>query len=348
MPYVIAGNLLETVPEPMVLLDTEGTIAGANTPARALLGDWIRGRNYVTALRQPALLSRIEAAFENGTGSEARFVQSDQAGETVFRVTIGPVTKSTVRYDGVLLHFQDITHLREAEEMRRDFVANVSHELRTPLTAILGFIETLRGPARNDAAAQERFLGIMEDEARRMNRMIQDLLSLSRVEGQERMRPQETVDLADVLSGVVASLKPGAEETGNQLRIEGEGGPLPVTGDADQLTQVFLNLTENALKYGGGGRPVILQASRAMGTGTMKGPVIRVDVIDRGDGIDPLHLPRLTERFYRVDTHRSRDMGGTGLGLAIVKHIVNRHRGRLRISSEPGQGSVFSVILPTG
>ncbi|QBY00602.1 two-component sensor histidine kinase [Rhodophyticola sp. CCM32] len=346
MSNAIIGNLLDTVPDPMVMLDKVGTIIACNLPARALLGEWVQGRNYVTALRQPALLSRIEAAYAEGVDCEARFVQTDQAGETIFRVTIRPVTRAMIGYDGVLLHFQDITHLREAEEMRRDFVANVSHELRTPLTAIMGFIETLKGPAREDIAAQDRFLGIMEDEARRMNRMIQDLLSLSRVEGQERMRPQETVNLTDVLSGVIESLRKGAEKTGTVLRIEGADAPLLVTGDSDQLTQVFLNLAENAIKYGGEGRPVLLRASEGEGTGNLKGPIARVDVIDKGEGIDPLHLPRLTERFYRIDTHRSRAMGGTGLGLAIVKHIVNRHRGRLRISSEPGQGSCFSVILP--
>ena len=348
MPDIVIGSLLEAVPEPMLLLDAAGLIRAGNAPATELLGDWIIGRNYVTALRQPALLSRIEAAYATRENGEARFVQTDQAGETVFRITIRPLSQDVTGYDDVLLHFQDITHLREAEEMRRDFVANVSHELRTPLTAILGFIETLKGPARDDPEAQERFLGIMEDEARRMNRMISDLLSLSRVEGQERMRPSETVNLSDIMASTIASLRQVAEEAGNRIEIEGAEVPVMVTGDSDQLTQVFLNLTENALKYAGADRPVVLRVSEETGTGSLKGPVVRVDVVDQGDGIDPLHLPRLTERFYRVDTHRSRAMGGTGLGLAIVKHIVNRHRGRLRISSELGQGSTFSVLLPKG
>jgi two-component system phosphate regulon sensor histidine kinase PhoR len=242
--------------------------------------------------------------------------------------------------------------------MRRDFVANVSHELRTPLTAVLGFIETLRGPARNDPAAQDRFLSIMEDEARRMNRLVSDLLSLSRVEAAERMRPSEVVDLGAVLEGTVAAMRPTAELSGNEIVLSvepsingaaaGEGTETRslILGDRDQLMQVFLNLTENALKYGGPNRPVDLSLSREDGSGSLKGKVIRVDVTDRGDGVDPQHVPRLTERFYRVDTHRSRAMGGTGLGLAIVKHIVNRHRGRLRIASEKGKGSTFSVLFP--
>ncbi|MBC6438070.1 MAG: PAS domain-containing protein [Rhodobacteraceae bacterium] len=346
MPAPMITHLLGAVPAPMLLLDAEGRIAAANPLATSLLGAWILRRNYVTVLRQPALLGRIEAAFARAEASEARFTQADQHGERVFRVTIRPTRQPTMGCDGVMLHFHDITHLREAEEMRRDFVANVSHELRTPLTAILGFIETLRGPARDDPAASDRFLTLMEDEARRMNRLVSDLLSLSRVEGQERMRPPGRVDASDILAGVVASLRHMAREAGSQLVLEGAEQPHFVTGDADQLRQVFLNLAENALKYGGAGHPVTLRIAEEQETGSLKGPVLRVDVSDRGDGIEPLHLPRLTERFYRIDTHRSRAMGGTGLGLAIVKHIVNRHRGRLRISSTPGQGSTFSVFLP--
>jgi two-component system phosphate regulon sensor histidine kinase PhoR len=254
----------------------------------------------------------------------------------------------------LLLHFTDITHLREAEEMRRDFVANVSHELRTPLTAVLGFIETLRGAAKDDPAARDRFLSIMEDEARRMNRLVSDLLSLSRVESEERMRPSDLVDIGAVLKGTVAAMRPTAELSGNEIVLtsaigsdaEGAEARGLIQGDRDQLMQVFLNLTENALKYGGPDRQVDLKLTREEGTGSLKGKVIRVDVTDRGDGVDPQHVPRLTERFYRVDTHRSRAMGGTGLGLAIVKHIVNRHRGRLRITSEKGKGSTFSVLFP--
>ena len=230
--------------------------------------------------------------------------------------------------------------------MRRDFVANVSHELKTPLTSVLGFIETLRGPARDDVETRDRFLGIMEVEARRMNRMVQDLLSLSRVEGQERMRPSDRVDLGRVIRGAVSTLRPVAESAGNALDVRLPEEVRPVSGDPDQLTQVFLNLIENALKYGGAGRPVLVEVTEGEGAGGLRGPWICASVHDRGEGIDPRHLPRLTERFYRVDNHRSRAMGGTGLGLAIVKHIVNRHRGRLKITSEPGQGSRFAVYLP--
>jgi two-component system phosphate regulon sensor histidine kinase PhoR len=352
-------TVIEAVPEPMLHLDERGVIDATNAAARTLLGDWILGRSYAAVLRQPAILGRIETVQSNGGTGEARFDLADSAGGTQYRVRISalsPEDGSAGAGRPLLLHFTDITHLREAEEMRRDFVANVSHELRTPLTAVLGFIETLRGPARNDAEAQDRFLSIMEDEARRMNRLVSDLLSLSRVEAAERMRPSDLVDLRAVLDGTLAAMRPAAELTGNTIVLhtdatetvagQGEAPRNLILGDRDQLMQVFLNLTENALKYGGPDRPVELTLSREDGSGSMKGKVIRVDVTDRGDGIDPQHVPRLTERFYRVDTHRSRAMGGTGLGLAIVKHIVNRHRGRLRITSEKGRGSTFSVLFP--
>lgn len=351
-------EIMEAVPEPMLHLSQSGQVSCANQAARALLGDWIEGRSYAAVLRQPGLLSRVEAVQAGGAAAEARLHLTSQTGETQFRVAITPLGGPNARgIRAILLHLTDITHLREAEEMRRDFVANVSHELRTPLTALMGFIETLRGPAREDAAIRDRFLGIMDAEARRMNRLVSDLLSLSRVESQERQRPEGAVDLKAVLDGVIAALKPAAEDQDSVLTLEtlpapqglfAEGAPqgFLIKGDRDQLMQVFLNLSENALKYGGPGKPVTVRLGWQQGMGPIKGPVLVTQVIDRGEGIDPLHIPRLTERFYRVDSHRSRAMGGTGLGLAIVKHIVNRHRGRLRIESTLGQGSVFTVVLP--
>lgn len=344
MAHPSISEILAAVPQPMLYLDDQGVIDDANTAAKSLLGDWIYGRSHVAVLRQPALLALLEATYAGGPGGEARYVEAGQSGQSIYRVVVTVLNRTTK--PSLLLHFSDITHLREVEEMRRDFVANVSHELRTPLTAILGFIETLRGPASADPEAQNRFLGIMEDEARRMNRIVSDLLSLSRVEGQERIRPDDRVALDDLIQSTVAALKPQAEEAQSRIEIEGPEAPIMVRGDSDQLMQVLMNLTENALKYGGRDKPVVIRLSNSIGTGTMKGPVAQIEVIDHGDGIDPVHLPRLTERFYRIDTHRSRAMGGTGLGLAIVKHIVNRHRGRLKIYSEQGVGSRFLVMLP--
>jgi two-component system phosphate regulon sensor histidine kinase PhoR len=228
--------------------------------------------------------------------------------------------------------------------MRRDFVANVSHELRTPLTAISGFVETLQGAAKDDPEARMRFLTIMAAETERMNRLVRDLLHLSRVEAEERIRPETRVDLAAIARSVGDSLQPVAQAAEVRLALEGVEAPIELRADADQMVQVLTNLTENAIKYGSpAGATVTLALKRDTGP---RGPVLRVDVVDQGAGIDARHIPRLTERFYRVDSHRSRAMGGTGLGLAIVKHIVQRHRGRLVIESEPGSGSKFSVLLP--
>lgn len=331
-------HVTDAVPDPMLHITGDGMIASANRAATALLGDWIVGRSHAAALRQPALLARIEAVLQGAAQAEVVIERSDQSHVTQYRVQI------TALGTGLLTHFTDISHVSEAEDMRRDFVANVSHELRTPLTSLLGFIETLRGPARDDPAAQERFLAIMEDEAQRMNRLISDLLSLSRVEADARVRPSAQVDLHSVLTSAIAALRPRAEEGAHTVTLDpAMQGAAMIQGDPDQLMQVFLNLMENAMKYSDRGSPVTLSITRGQGLGRTKGPVFNVDVTDAGPGIDGLHLPRLTERFYRIDTHRSREMGGTGLGLAIVKHIVNRHRGRLRITSELGKGSTFSV-----
>jgi len=228
--------------------------------------------------------------------------------------------------------------------MRADFVANASHELRTPLAALSGFIETLQGSARDDAAARERFLGIMQAQATRMARLIDDLLSLSRIELSAHVRPQHPVDLAPIVRQVADGLQTLARDREIQINIETPGEPLIVQGDRDELIRVFENLVENALKYGGSGKQVDI--GFVHGQAADGGPEIGVAVRDYGPGIAPEHLPRLTERFYRVDVVESRAQGGTGLGLALVKHILNRHRGRLEIESRMGDGATFTVRLP--
>jgi two-component system phosphate regulon sensor histidine kinase PhoR len=230
--------------------------------------------------------------------------------------------------------------------MRSDFVTNVSHELRTPLTALIGFIETLRGSARNDLAATARFLDIMQDEAERMNRLVGDLMSLNRVEGDERVRPTQSVVLNDIIHSSLHTLHPLASEVDVAFEIEFPEVPIQIIGDADQLTQVFINIIGNAIRYGGSGGRITLRITTNAREPALRAAGVRIQIIDYGAGIDPVHLPRLTERFYRADDHRSRDLGGTGLGLAIVKHIISRHRGRLRIESELGEGATFTVILP--
>jgi len=317
-------------------------IVAMNTEAQALLGSTAIDRHYINVLRQPAVVDAVEQCQQDSTPREAQYLANDGGNDTTYRVHVRKVSGM----DYVLLSFQDITQLANASQMRRDFVANVSHELRTPLTALMGFIETLRGPARDDAAARDRFLGIMTGEAERMNRLVGDLLSLSRVESDERVRPTDKVDLRYVLQSTLRNLNPLADEANVTLVLLMGDDPMPLLGDTDQLLQVFTNLIENAIKYGGKGKKVEIQVEQTLRDPSLRGPAVQVTVRDHGPGIDPIHLPRLTERFYRADSHRSRALGGTGLGLAIVKHILNRHRGRLKISSSLGQGAKFIVILP--
>ena len=348
MTDTVITSMIDALPMPAVAISAAERIAAANAPALRLLGDGIEGRHFATALRQPQLLEAIEACLGDRKRRVAQLLTNDRGQDVMFRVSLAPTLFREGDAPGLLLVFEDVTHLEMAGQMRRDFVANVSHELRTPLTALLGFIETLRGPARDDPAARDRFLTIMEAEAGRMNRLVGDLLSLSRVEAAERMRPADRVALPDLLHSTLRGLAPLAEEAGVTLRAElpGEGAGPVVPGDEDQLRQVFTNLVENAIKYGGKGCEVAVELGQAAHEPRLRAPAVLVTVADTGPGIDEIHLPRLTERFYRVDSHRSREMGGTGLGLAIVKHIVNRHRGRLRIESKPGEGSRFTVVLP--
>jgi two-component system, OmpR family, phosphate regulon sensor histidine kinase PhoR len=248
------------------------------------------------------------------------------------------------RTEFVLVTFHDLTQVRRTEAMRADFVANASHELRTPLASLSGFIETLQGSARDDPQARARFLGIMKDQATRMARLIDDLLSLSRVELKAHLQPTTPVDLVLIVRQVADSLQTLARDRGVKISIEKPANALIVRGDRDELIRVFENLIENALKYGSTGERVDITLASDAG---MRGePEAVVAVRDYGPGIAPDHIPRLTERFYRVDVSESRTQGGTGLGLALVKHILARHRGRLGIESTPGNGATFTARLP--
>ena len=342
----VTTELLAGSPIPHVLIGSDERIEAINSAAAQLFGTGAFGRHYITILRQPSVLDQVEAVL---AGRENRvtapFVSTGAGSDTHWRATVASVKLGNARY-GALISFEDLTAETGAEQVRRDFVANVSHELRTPLTSLLGFVETLRGAAAEDPVARERFLGIMAQEARRMNRLVDDLLWLSRVEQNERVRPTGTVDTAALVRETAQTLKPLADGVDVAVEVIVDDAAPAVSGDRDQLAQVLSNLVENALKYGRSGGIVRLTQSHVAREPTLRGPAIRIDIADRGQGIDPVHIPRLTERFYRVDPHRSRELGGTGLGLAIVKHIVSRHRGRLRIVSEPGVGSIFTVLLP--
>lgn len=332
-----SDNVIAGVPIPVVLIGADDRVEEANPAAQALFGRAIVGRHHVLSFRQPELVAAITAA-RAGRAGRARLITQGETQDRVHEVTVTPVGGR------VVLAFEDHSALAQMDQMRRDFVANVSHELRTPLTAMIGFIETLQGPAKEDTRARERFLGIMAREAERMNRLVRDLLHLSRVEAEERVRPSDEVDLAALTRSAAAMLKSVAEEGRVTLRLEGTDSPVLLRADSDQMMQVLSNLIENAVKYGSPpGATVTVRIARETGP---RGPLLRLSVSDQGEGIDPQHLPRLTERFYRVDSHRSREKGGTGLGLAIVKHIISRHRGRLIIESEKGKGSRFSMLLP--
>ncbi len=333
-------TLMDAAPVPMVHIGPDERIAAANGAAEEVFGPVIRGYHYITALRQPALLDCIAGAFASQERRTIRLPIRESTWDITYRTTATPIADR----GGILLFLEDVSHVEEASQMRRDFVANVSHELRSPLTAILGFIETLRGPARDDLEAQDRFLGIMECEAKRMSRLIKDLLSLSRVEAEERRMPTGQVDVASLASSAVETFEAQAKAKGVALGLSGVQTPVYIRGSTDQLMQVFTNLIENALKYGGD-RTNVVVTTRSFDP-ELHCPAVRITVRDNGDGIDPQHIPRLTERFYRIDAHRSREMAGTGLGLAIVKHILNRHRGRLSITSEFRGGSSFAAILP--
>jgi two-component system phosphate regulon sensor histidine kinase PhoR len=331
------------MPDPVVVLDQDGRVIACNAEATALAPALRRGEPASIALRMPELVEAIRAA--SSTGKTQRIEFSARLPSPRFsEAFIAPVALTQPGRPGiVVITVHDLTPIRRVEEMRADFVANVSHELRTPLAAITGFIDTLQGPARDDAAARERFLGIMQAQAWRMARLIDDLLSLSRIELRAHQRPDTPVDLVPIVRQIVDGLQTLARDRGVALEVTAPAEPLTVLGDRDELTRLFENLIENGLKYGASGKRVdIALAAVAANGGAGEA---RVTVRDYGPGIAAEHLPRLTERFYRVDVGESRAQGGTGLGLALVKHILNRHHGRLSIESREGEGATFTVRL---
>jgi two-component system phosphate regulon sensor histidine kinase PhoR len=343
---------LETLPEPFLLINPSRRVELANTAARELFGAGVHGMPALALLRQPEPAAALESAFfalEQAAAPqgpfEARLESFGTSLETTYAMS-AQILRPEAGLRGIVISFRDISHIEEAEQQRRDFVANVSHELRSPLTALVGFIETLQGPARDDAAAREHFLRIMEREAGRMTRLVGDLLQLSKVESNEKVRPRSLISVSEVVRATLAALRPQIEVSSVTVHFEDGSTGAMIPGDRDQLIQVCMNLVENALKYGASGKRIDIELCRQEEKPGMPGPVMRLSVTDFGEGIDALHIPRLTERFYRIDNHRSREAGGTGLGLAIVKHIVNRHRGRFNIRSKKGEGSTFTVVLP--
>jgi len=332
--------IIHAIPLPALLIGQDMRIIAANSGAAAILSAPTIGGHVALSLRQPGVLAAIEACRATGAAQEARYLGDESGQEANYDVHCTPVK------GGVLLCLSDISQAMQTDRMRRDFVANVSHELRTPLTALSGFIETLQGPARGDVAATDRFLDIMQGEAARMERLVHDLLSLSRVEAVARQRPKARVDLGAIVQTALSALRGVAERGGATIAADLPETPLHILGDSDQLRQLCMNLVENAVKYGGQDGRVEVSVTHEAHNAALRGPAAILSVRDHGAGIDPVHIPRLTERFYRIDSHRSRQMGGTGLGLAIVKHIAQRHRGRLKVHSTLGAGCEFIVALP--
>ena len=342
-PEKILSTMIEALPDPVMVLDRNSSILKANAPARAVF-ERIRLRQHMsTVIRAPLVLNAISHVLRTGESVMVDYehrVPVDRRFE-VHVALIGELDEAN-RFSGqpeVMVLMRDLTRQEQVERMRADFVANASHELRTPLASVLGFIETLQGAARNDEAARTSFLELMRVQAARMARLIDDLLSLNRIELNAHVKPEDHVRIDQVVRHVVDVLKPAALEDGVEIVLVAADESLVVKGDRDELVQVFQNLVENAAKYGQSGGKVDVGLSR-------DDKCAVVSIRDYGPGIAAEHLPRLTERFYRVDVAHSRQKGGTGLGLAIVKHILNRHAARLSVVSEPGEGATFSVRLP--
>jgi two-component system, OmpR family, phosphate regulon sensor histidine kinase PhoR len=366
---VVAANeaVIASLPDPLIMLDRARRIVRANQAAESALGAPLADRDLIAVLRSPQVIDAVAGAFDSGDGRIVEFSLPVPV-ERAFLARVEPLPRPIADGTVALLTLHDITQVKRTDRMRVDFVANASHELRTPLSTLVGFIETLRGPAREDAVARERFLTIMHEQGQRMSRLVADLLSLSRIELNEHTPPTGQVKLGEIIRTIVDGLE--FKAAGKQMTIVVDAPPpngetstrlddLPaVNGDNDEITQVFQNLIDNAIKYGRTGATIriagwtVAPMRAAVGAGTpppaqrLDRPAVAVAVMDEGEGIAREHLPRLTERFYRVDVTQSRAEGGTGLGLSLVKHILNRHRGKLTIESEIGTGAAFTARLP--
>lgn len=333
-------NIVNALPHSALIIDSNLNILCANGHAEKLFDRDLSGVGFVRVLRQPEALQCVSGALDSGEYRSCNLILRLNTART-YLASAGMLSDEAFE-KRLLFTLTDISAEIAAEKSRSTFVANVSHELRSPLTSLMGVVETLKGPARKDEAARDRFLDLMQGETDRMSRLVGDLLSLAKLEAKEHVAPDGEVDVSRVIQRIVAVLEEGNPLYKGRVELIEGADLLPIKGDRDELTEVFQNLIENALKYSAPDTPVTVEITNK--TKSMRW--LRVIINDRGEGIAPEHLPRLTERFYRVDKGRSREMGGTGLGLAISKHILNRHRGRLAIDSEIGQGTSVSVSLP--
>jgi two-component system phosphate regulon sensor histidine kinase PhoR len=330
-------QLAAQLPDPLIIFDHEGTILYVNPAANGAFGPLARGGTLLMHFRAPEMQTLVQSVMADAMARSADYAERVPV-ERWYRATVLLLDRTGGGDRQYLLSFRDQTEAHRLERMRSDFIANASHELRTPLASLSGFIETLRGPARNDATARDNFLEIMQKQAERMARLIDDLLSLSRIEMKAHIAVKDQVDLTVVLNHVADSMRPLAADLGVEIERNIDPGPVNVLGDRDELTQVFQNLVENACKYGQSGKKIIVELKP-----NCEG--IKATVQDFGPGIPDEHIPRLTERFYRINVETSRAQKGTGLGLAIVKHILTRHRARLVVRSRVGEGSSFTVVF---
>ncbi len=338
---LIVSRLIDALPEAVIVIDSADRVVAVNAPAQALYPALRPADLLARSLRAPDVLDAVKRARASGATERVTWLERVPV-ERFFELSAAPIEGPQFE-PAMILTLRDLSEVRRVERMRVDFVANASHELRTPLASLLGFVETLQGPAREDKAARERFLSIMRDQAQRMARLVDDLLSLSRIEQNLHLRPQTPVDIVAVLRHIADTLAPLAADNDVVLVLDVPDKAI-VTGDRDELIRVAENLVENAIKYGASSPQCFNRKVEV--TLSIEAHHCIVTVRDHGPGIAPVHLPRLTERFYRVDAGQSRAKGGTGLGLAIVKHIIARHRGRLGIESKIGDGAAFSVTVP--
>ncbi len=339
----LGAAAVEAFALPLLLTDADEAVTAASAAAHAIFPGLVPGRPVTLAIRDPDFLDALDSTRRDGASRSVTLGETVLGARTM-RASLSPLwapgAAAFAPAGGVVSVFEDLTEQRATERMRVDFIANASHELRTPLASLLGFIETLQGPARDDPKARERFLPIMREQAGRMARLIDDLLSLSRAELRAHQQPVSPIDLNSIVREIVDSLGLSARERGVALEVSLPATPSVIRGDRDDLLRIVENLVENGIRYGRDGKRVEIALARLPGA-------LALGVTDHGPGIAPEHLPRLTERFYRADISHSREIGGTGLGLAIVKHLAARHRARLEIDSKPGAGATFKVIFPS-
>ncbi len=352
MPLLVADEQIpitafaDALTDPCFVLDRRAVVVHANAAARRQYTNVLPGNPITFSLRNPELVQAIDAVIRSGTTRTIELHETLPS-ETWDKVIVAPLRREGADWfedeaRQLVVTMQSLTELKRVDALRSDFIANASHELRTPLASLLGFIDTLLGPAAKDAAAREKFLGIMRGQAERMSKLIDDLLSLSRIEMHQHVRPTGSIDLAGLLREVREGLMTQAKAAELDIVLSLPSGTAITTGDRSQLYEVFENLLDNAIKYGADGKTIEVSLAPAGRAGFQH----MVTVVDHGPGVAPEYVPRLTERFYRMDADISRKKKGTGLGLAIVKHIVNRHRGQLVIRSKVGEGMRVDVLLP--